>query len=700
MSTSPTPATAATHVACDIGGTFTDFVQVDAASGKVAVHKCLTTPVDPSEAVESGVRALARATGASPAQLRTLIHGTTLVINAVIERKGARTGLVTTAGFRDLLEIGREKRFDGNDLRIRFPEPLVERPLRLEVAERMHASGRVLQPLDETGARAVIRELVARGVQSIAVCLLNAYANPAHERRVAEIAAEVAPGVPVSVSADVWPEIKEYERFCTTVVNAYAKPVVSRYLGRIEERLGGLGFAGQLLLMQSNGGICSPENARRFPVQIIESGPAAGAIGAAHYAQLAGIERILAFDMGGTTAKMCLVAGGHIARTRRFEVDRVHRFKRGSGIPIRVPVVDLMEIGAGGGSIAHVSRVGTLQVGPQSASADPGPACYGRGGSEPTVSDADLVLGYLSEDYFLGGAMRLDRQAAEAAIERHVAGPLKLTVQQAAWGIHGIVNENMASAAKVYVTEKGESPASCVLVAFGGAGPLHAADLARRIGIRRLLVPPRAGVASAFGMMVAPMSYDTVRTCRARLADADLARVESLFDEMKQEALAGLPRGVDPAQVRYTRGADMRYVGQGYEAEVPLPDEPIGSVGTAAIQAAFDRTYRTLYGRVFDDIAVELVNFRLTAVAPRAPVQDAPAAASADAGRPHAVRPAYCPIAARFIDHAVYRRSALGPGIVVDGPAIVEEPEATTIMGSGSRLEVDAQGCLLVTLQD
>lgn len=692
--------TSGVNIGCDIGGTFTDFVLIDEESGKVAVHKCLTTPRDPSEAMESGVKALSKAVGRPTKDVQSVIHGTTLVTNAVIERKGARTGLLTTAGFRDLLEIGREKRFDCNDLRICFPEPLVARPRRMEVRERMHASGQILEPLDEAQVRTVIQTLLAEDVESIAVCLLHAYRNPVHEHRIAEIIHEMAPDMPVSVSADVWPEIKEFERFSTTVVNAYSKPVVGRYLRRIEERLADLDFEGELFLMQSNGGISSPENARRFPVQLIESGPAGGAIGAAHFARLAHIDRILSFDMGGTTAKMCLVTDGHIASTRGFEVDRVHRFKRGSGIPLRVPVVDLMEIGAGGGSIARIGQAGTLQVGPESASADPGPACYGRGGKLPTVADADLVLGYLNEEYFLGGEMRLDRAEAEQAIRRYITEPLQLNVVQAAWGIHSIVNENMASAAKVYVTEKGESPRSCVMVAFGGAGPLHAADLAKRVGIRKLLIPPRAGVASAFGMMVAPVAYDSVRTYRAKLREADLTQIEHLYDAMKHEALAAMPRGIDDSRVRFTRAVEMRYVGQGFEAEVPIPDRPIGDVGIDEVHGAFNKVYRALYGRVFDDVEVELVNFRLTASVEKPVFRDTPPASAIRSPKPHHLRQAYCPLRGKFVEHSVFRRAMLGVGDKIEGPAIIEEPECATVVSAGARLEVNAQGCLLITLND
>jgi len=428
----------------DIGGTFTDFALLDEASGEIRIHKRLTTPRDPSAAVAAGMGSFG---DAALAGVGVHVHGTTLVVNAVIERKGARTGLITTTGFRDVLAIGREKRYDAYDLRISFPEPLVPRQRRLEVGARMHASGRELAPLDATEVRATIQELVEQGVESLAVCLLHAWRNGAHEQAVAEIAAEVAPGLPVSLSHRVLPEINEYERTSTTVVNAYTQPITWRYLDRIQERQREAGVEAELFLMRSSGGVTSAAVAREFPVQILESGPAAGALGAAHYARLAGLDRVLAFDMGGTTAKLCLVKDARVERTTEFEVARVHRFRKGSGLPVRVPVVDLMEIGAGGGSIARVSAVGTLQVGPQSAGAEPGPACYGEGGEAPTVTDADLLLGYLDARHFLGGGMALDRDAAERAVATRLGAPLGLPTGEAAAGVHAIVNENMASAA-------------------------------------------------------------------------------------------------------------------------------------------------------------------------------------------------------------------------------------------------------------
>lgn len=680
---------------CDIGGTFTDFALVDDETGQIDIHKCLTTSTDPSLAIEEGARALAARRPGAICDTDFLIHGTTLVINAVIERKGAKTGLITTEGFRDTLAIGREKRYDGYDLQIAFPKPLVDRALRQEVTERLLANGKVLQTLDTASAVAAIQTLLDAKVESIAVCLLHSYRDSAHEHQIHNLIREMAPELPVSLSSDVLPELNEYSRTSTTVVNAYSKPVTDNYLNQIQSRMKDQGFAGELLLMLSSGGITSVETAREFPVQIIESGPAAGALGAAHYAKLAGIEHVLSFDMGGTTAKMCLVQGGEVSKTMDFEVARVHRFKKGSGIPLRIPVVDLMEIGAGGGSIAWVTEVGTIQVGPESSGAEPGPACYRQGGKKPTVSDADLVLGYLDADHFLGGEMALDLQAARDAIQRDIAGPLAMDLTEAALGIHGIVNENMASAAKVYVTEHGEDPSKYTLVAFGGAGPVHAVDLARRLGCSQVLIPPRAGVASALGMIVAPISYDTVRSKRMPLADIDTTEMAALFHDMASECRERMPSGIDAASITYFRSADMRYAGQGYDVNVPMAD---ATLTANELRAGFNAVYEKLYGRVYDDLALDIMNVRLTASAPpKQDLTDVGSSGGSDAS-PERIRDAYCPAERGFSKHAVYRRADLGFGFQAAGPVIIEEDESTTIVGSDGRVSVDEHGSLIIDL--
>src|SRR3989440_4699211 len=509
----------------DIGGTFTDLVVIDEATGTARVGKVLTTPKDPAHGVEEGIRALLDDAGVRPDEVRAVVHGTTLATNALIERKGARTALLTTEGFRDALEIGREGRYDMYDLFIDPPPPLVPRHLRREVPERLLPDGSVLRPLDEAAARRVIAGLIEDGAEAVAICLLHAYLNPVHERRLAELVREAAPHVLVSCASDVVPEIREYERASTTSANVYVAPLMGRYLEDLERRLTGLGVPGQLYVMQSSRGIALPPLARRLPIRLVESGPAAGALAAAQAARERGDARLLSFDMGGTTAKACVIDDGMPLVAREFEVARADRFKKGSGLPIRVPVVEMIESGAGGGSLARVARMGLLKVGPDSAGADPGPACYNLGGRQPTVTDADLLLGYLDAEFFLGGRMRLDRAAAERAVTEHVARPLGLDVTTAAWGIHRVVNENMAAAARIHGIERGRDLRAYPLFAFGGAGPVHCWQVARILKVPRILLPFGAGAMSAWGLLAAPLAFDFVRTVRARLDAADWSAI-------------------------------------------------------------------------------------------------------------------------------------------------------------------------------
>ncbi|MBU4426467.1 MAG: hydantoinase/oxoprolinase family protein, partial [Proteobacteria bacterium] len=443
------------RLGCDIGGTFTDFVLLNDRTGEIRINKCLTTPGDPSDAVEQGIKELEQVTPGFVAKLDEVIHGTTLVINSIIERKGAKTGLITTRGFRDVLELGREIRYAPYDVFAEFPKPLISRRFRLEVDERIRSDGTVLKPLDPEDARQAVNRLIDMGVESIAVCLLNSFENPAHELVIKDIINTQAPDIPVSISYEVLPQIREYERTSTTVTNAYVKPLTGRYLSKLSERLETIGSKGKLFIMLSSGGITSVETAAEFPVRIIESGPTAAVISGQYYGKLFDIPEMFCFDMGGTTAKSCLIQRGVAGVVPTFEVGRVQRFMKGSGLTIQVPVVDLMEIGAGGGSIAKVSKMGTLQVGPESSGADPGPICYARGGTEPGVTDADLLLGYLDENYFLGGEMKLDKEAARRGIEEKIAKPLGVTFVQAVWGIHDLINETMAAAAKTHIAEKG-----------------------------------------------------------------------------------------------------------------------------------------------------------------------------------------------------------------------------------------------------
>ena len=560
------------RLGCDIGGTFTDFVLLNDETGEIMTGKCLTTPQDPSDAVEEGIRALEKTAPDFVDKLDELIHGTTLVINSIIERKGAKTGLITTKGFRDVLEIGREIRYAPYDIFAEFPKPLIPRRYRIEVDERVRSDGTVLRPLDPDDARQAVRTLLDMGAESIAVCLINSFENPAHEQAIEDIIQEEAPGISTSISYRVLPQIKEYERTSTTVTNAYVKPLTGRYLSKLSGRLTSIGFKGKLFIMLSSGGITSVETAAEFPVRIIESGPTAAVIAGQYYGKHFNIPEMFCFDMGGTTAKSCLIQKGVAGVVPTFEVGRVQRFMKGSGLTIQVPVVDLMEIGAGGGSIAKVSKLGTLQVGPESSGADPGPICYGRGGTEPCVTDADLLLGYLDENYFLGGTMKLDKEGARRGVEEKIAKPLGVSFIQAVWGIHDLINETMAAAAKTHIAEKGGNPKIVTIAAFGGAGPVHAYGLAKKLGAPRMLIPPNAGVGSAMGFFTAPRAFDLLRSHKVSLSGASFDDIEKIFRGLEEDAAKILKKEAADETIRFERSVDMRFVGQGSEIKVPVPE--------------------------------------------------------------------------------------------------------------------------------
>jgi N-methylhydantoinase A len=678
------------RVGVDIGGTFTDLILIDDATGQVTVGKVLTTPHDPSTAVADVLSdALARA-GALPEGVRHVIHGTTLVTNAIIERKGARTALLTTKGFRDAYEIAREHRYDLYDLFLEMPTPLVPRHLRLEVDERVYADGSVARPLDQRAAARLVAELRDKGIEAVAVCLLHSYANPSHEQLIGEIVHEVAPQMRVSLSSDVVPEIREYERTSTTVVNVYVQALVEDYLAELVLRLKELKIEGELLLMLSSGGISTVETASRFPLRLLESGPAGGALASAYFGQLANLSDLLAFDMGGTTAKLCVIADGKPLTSTEFEVDRKYRFKAGSGLPVKVPVVELIEIGAGGGSVARVDSLGLLKVGPDSAGADPGPACYGRGGHLPTVTDADLLLGYLDPDFFLGGRLQLDRRAAEAAIDAQVAGPLGMSTLRAAWGIHQLVNEGMASAARVHAIERGKDPRSLPLFAFGGAGPGHGFGVARVLHSQRLIVPFGAGVTSAFGFLTAPLAFDFVRSFVAQLDQADWRHINEILDEMTSQGDVILERSrVPAAERRIVRQADVRYAGQGHEIRIDLPDGPLGPSSLLAIRDAFETLYRSLFGRTGPEVPLEAISWRVVAAGPAPKVVLNVPTADRATGALKGRRPVYFPEWQEHRPVEVYDRYLLAPGASLAGPAIIEERESTTVVGPDSRVEVD-----------
>jgi 5-oxoprolinase (ATP-hydrolysing)/N-methylhydantoinase A len=682
------------RVGVDIGGTFTDLALVD-GRGRVWRHKVLTTPRSPDEAALRGLVELCERAGVELRSVGAVVHATTLVTNALVERRGAKTALLTTAGFRDVLEIGREQRYDIYDLFLRFPEPLVPRRWRLEVDERITRDGAVLRPVDLEGTQRAVAALVAEGVEAVAVVFLHAYRNPIHEARVRELLTSRFPYLWVSASSEVCPEIREYERTCTTVCNAYTQPLVSRYLARMEDALQGAG--GKFLLLLSSGTLATPEVARRFPVRLLESGPAAGAILAGGIASEIGRPEAVAFDMGGTTAKISLILSGRPRIAPMIEAARVHRFKPGSGIPIRTPVVDTVEIGAGGGSIARVDAMGLLKVGPESAGADPGPACYGRGGEEPTVTDACVVLGYFDPAAFLGGAMPLDAEAAQRAVGR-LGQSLGLDPVQTAWGIYAVVCETMAQAARLHFAERGRDPRRFTLVALGGAGPAFAARLARLLGIREVVVPQGVGVASALGLLAAPPGFDQGRSFACDLHDLahHWETVEGMLREMEEAGRrVVVSAGADPEGIRIERRAELRYAGQFHDLEVPVP-LPLGPASGEELRHRFEEHYRTLYGVSLNGYPVLALNWRTLVVG-----ESPPMALGRDRRPPRGEgrrrRPIYLP-GEGFTEVPVYRREALPTAAVIEGPAVIQEDEATTVLWRGDYLSVDPQGRLRIAV--
>ena len=686
------------RIGVDIGGTFTDFVLLDTRSGKLEGFKLLTTVEDPSSAVFEGLEQITDRFQVPPAEVGVIVHATTLATNTLIEQRGAKIGMITTEGFRDVLEMRRETRYDDLDLAPKFPPPLAPRHLRQGVRERLLADGSVRVPIDEADVRRVVRELKSAGVETLAVCLLHASANPAHEEVVARIATETFDPELISISSQVQPEIREYERMCTTAANAYVQPRVRRYVSRLKEGITARGYKVPLYIMQSNGGFAGPEESSRFPVRLIESGPAAGAIAAADYGKDSGCDDLISFDMGGTTAKIAVLKDLSPRLTTQIEVARVHRFKPGSGYPVRCPSIELSEIGAGGGSIASVDNVGLVRVGPRSAGASPGPACYGQGGQEPTVTDADLILGYIEPSYFAGGRIKLDRAAAETAIRSRICEPLGLDLTRAASGIHDIVNQNMATAARLHVLERGEDPRRFTLVAFGGAGPIHAHRVAIALGIARVLHPYNAGVASARGLMVAPMATDLVRTYHVRLDQIDWTRINRLYAEMEARALQTMG-GTASGRVTFSRVGDFRYRGQGYEIQTKLPAGPYSESSRGAFQNAFHSAYEAVFGRRIENVAVELVNLRVFA---RGPQLDTPILSGGgnSGGKParKGERRVYFGEAGDYVPCAIYDRKRLKPGDTVKGPAILEEDDTSVVIAPGSRGVVDAASNITVTI--
>jgi N-methylhydantoinase A len=686
------------RLAVDIGGTFTDVVLLDALSGRVIVDKTLTTPSAPLDGVRTGVTQLLRRAEVSPSDITApIVHATTLITNALIEGKIGNSGLVTTKGFADTLLIRDEHRYDMYDLQIEFPAPPIPRERTFELDERTTALGEVLlSPTDESLAR-LGDALRGAEVDSVAICLLNSYINRANEVRVAEYL-EQALGVPVCFSADISPQIREYPRMITTACNAATMPVIGPYLDELQKWLVSEGFGGSVLMMLSNGGVVSAEDAARAPIRLVESGPAAGALAGSWFADRLGIDRLLCFDMGGTTAKACLIEHGEPELTNTFEVARAYRFKKGSGFPVSVPSVDLMEIGAGGGSLSRVDQFGLMKVGPESAGAEPGPASYGRGGTEPAVTDADVVLGLLDPDAFLGGDMPLDKGLAESAVGV-VGQSLGLTVLETAAGIHEIVNQNMAAAARMHGVEMGVDLRGVPLIAFGGAGPVHACGVADLLESDRVIFPVNASVLSAFGTLVSPVRIDLARSLPRPLSTVDPSERDSLLEELRVEgrrvlSAAGVPDGA----VRFRYGIDARYTGQGNEITIWVGEGDAWPATVDTVRETFDTEYSRIYGMTIPDVEIEAVTWRLSAFAATSSVEPDSSLSAADgAPTPISHRPMTFVRGQDPIDTPVYRRLDLGAGARFGGPAVVEERETTSVIRPGWSVEVAADGSLIAT---
>lgn len=687
------------RIGFDIGGTFTDFVLLETESGRLHTHKALTTSQDPAAGSIVGLEALVAKAGKSFADIADIVHGTTIVTNAIIERRGAKTALLTTRGFRDVLEMATEQRYDAHDLFIRFPDPLVERSMCFEVDERIAADGSVVTPIVARQVRDLLASAVAAGAEAVAVSFMHAYKNDTHERLVAAIAADEYPDLSVCLSSEVCAEVREYERATTTTANAYVMPLIDPYVRSIEGALRERGFSGSLYLMQSSGQLASPAMARRFPIRLLESGPAGGAIAAGYFGRIAGHDDVIAFDMGGTTAKVCLIEDGRADVAPMIEAAREHRFKRGSGLPVRAPVIDMIEIGAGGGSIAHFDELGLMKVGPRSAGSTPGPACYGRGGEKPTVTDANLVLGYLDGASFLGGRMQLDRDAAESAFAP-IAETLSDSSVAAAWGVLAVVCENMGGAARAHVVEKGRDPRGYTMVAFGGAGPAHAIRVAKSLGMAKVVVPQASGVASAVGFLGGRVGHEAVRSAPGLLAGLDWAAVNDLLGELEADGrLLVAEAGVDAGTIEIRRQVELRLAGQVHNLQVPVPDGALGTDTVPHIADLFAREYRQLYEREPSNADIEVISWRVTALGPDPKLALASLARPKSAsGASKGTRPVWFPEAGSFVETPVHDRYALVPGQEIHGPAIIEEDESTTVVPPGDHVEVGAGGSLVIHL--
>ena len=679
----------------DIGGTFTDLV-LESSNGVQASTKVLTTYDTPEDAIITGLQTVCKQVTIQPDKISQIIHGTTLATNALIERRGAKTALITTQGFRDVIEMRTESRFEQYDLNLTLPAPLLTRDHRYVVNERMDANGKILIPLQKSEIDALAERLVQFGYDSIAVGLLHSYANDSHEKMIGRALADRLPDVMISLSSEVSPQMREYERFNTTIANAYIKPLMKSYLSRLKGRLAKEGAYCPVFLMHSGGGIISLENAAEFPVRLVESGPAGGAVFAAHIAARHGLDRVLSFDMGGTTAKICLVKDHTPKTARTFEVARTYRFKKGSGMPISIPVIDMVEIGAGGGSLAHVDSLGQIRVGPESAGSQPGPACYGRGGTAPTVTDSDLILGKLDPAGFAGGSIPLYTERATQALDIHIGSKLDMEAVEAAWGVAEMVDENMANAARVHAVENGEDLSEYTMIAFGGAAPLHAARLCEKLGIRRCLIPQGAGVGSAIGFLRAPFSFEANNSVFMQLSSFDPVRVKQLFADMEKEASAFVRSCDQDANIKTEYKVYMRYAGQGWEIPVPLTVQHITKPDTADYKACFEREYEQLFARTVAGMEIEITVWSVNAYTEPPEVRPVQQQGHQRTLETTNTRSLFDPALSTFVNATVVQRNAVKDTTQIIGPAMLTEDETTIIVPSSRDAVACGDGTIVV----
>ena len=689
----------------DIGGTFTDFALLDQAGQKLAIHKQLTTPLDPSAAVIDGIQEILKKNTVPISDVSVIAHGTTLVTNAVIERKGVLTGMLVTSGFEDILDTGMEQRYELFDLRITYPEPIVPRNLRRGISERIHFNGDIETEIDMKQVLGATKELVEiHNVKALAVCFLHSYVNSSHESAVVKFLQNQFPDLYISASSEVYPNMREFERWTTTAINAYTRPMTDHYLQKLEGDLKELGFDGQLYIMTSSGGMLSPITARRFPVRLLESGPAAGMLMSAVQGKALELPNILSFDLGGTTAKGALVRDYKPLKSEQMEVDRVNEARKGSGFPLRIPVLDMIEIGSGGGSIAGIDDRGLLKVGPRSAGANPGPACYGKDGGYAALTDANLLLGYLDPDFFLGGEMKLDKRASEIAIEKNVGLPLSLSTLRASWGIHDSASEDIARAFRIHAAERGFDYRNATMVAFGGSGPLHAMGVAEKLKIPRVVFPIGAGVYSALGLLASPLSFELSRSRRVIVDDIDLKIFSSLFEALADETTNSLREaGVPNNEIHISRQIEARYFGQTHEIEVYLPEEQSIDDTFYNLRKLFEKRYSEVYSFAVIDAPIEIINWKVIASGPK---PDFKMGYTIDSEKNTQLDLAIKGTREVFFEKGgfqetpIYDRYSLAEGMKILGPALVEERESTCLITVGSKAFIDPVLNIIAELGD